>query len=225
MKIKINKQTAFTVGILLFSVISGFVLAQIPEGTQFFRIVNQTTGENVTTIDREGNLNATGNLQADGDLYIAGSVYTPNDAIAEALLDFDTSCASGSHLYVNGNDLACEIDQTGNTSAEIQAAQTINTSAEVEAAMNDSYDYFEILVNETLYVDCNDIYGSPDADFCTDADSGGADVYVNETGDTMTGDLVMNGGDINLTANTDRIRDHTTGLSMYFDSGWVIEVN
>jgi len=53
-------------------------------------------------------------LYIDATAYIdtidAGNVVFPNDAIPEADLDFDTACASGNHLYVNGNDLACEAD-------------------------------------------------------------------------------------------------------------------
>ena len=32
------------------------------------------------------------------------------DEISEAKIDFDTACAAGNHLYVSGNDLACESD-------------------------------------------------------------------------------------------------------------------
>jgi len=42
---------------------------------------------------------------ADGDLSA--------DEISEANINFATSCGAGNHLYINGNDLACETDATG----------------------------------------------------------------------------------------------------------------
>jgi hypothetical protein len=43
-----------------------------------------------------------------------------NDAIAEAKIDFDTSCGSTSKLYVSGNDLDCNSDLF-NTTSQIQS--------------------------------------------------------------------------------------------------------
>jgi hypothetical protein len=40
-----------------------------------------------------------------------------NDAIAEAKIDMDTTCGAGNHLYVNGNDFACEADDDTTYSA------------------------------------------------------------------------------------------------------------
>jgi len=51
------------------------------------------------------------------------------DSISESAIDFDVSCASGSHLYVNGNDLACELDDdTPDTDAEVPDDITIDVS-------------------------------------------------------------------------------------------------
>jgi len=50
--------------------------------------------------------------------------------ISEGKIDFDTSCASGNHLYVSGNDLACETDANTITSCDWTGDQTISTYTE-----------------------------------------------------------------------------------------------
>ncbi|MDD4972640.1 MAG: hypothetical protein PHT07_24685, partial [Paludibacter sp.] len=40
----------------------------------------------------------------------ATTLNLPDNSIAEADINFATACAAGNHLYVNGNDLACEAD-------------------------------------------------------------------------------------------------------------------
>lgn len=68
----------------------------------------------VFTVDKDGNVTVTGFLDV-----TAGTADFADDAINESDLLFATSCAAGNHLYVNGNDLACEADaDTGNCSGD-----------------------------------------------------------------------------------------------------------
>lgn len=41
---------------------------------------------------------------------VTGEFTLTGDSIAEASIDMDTSCAAGNHLYVSGNNFACEAD-------------------------------------------------------------------------------------------------------------------
>lgn len=51
-----------------------------------------------------------------GTLNVFTALSFPADSVAEEDIDFNTACAAGSHLYVNGNDLACETDDDTYTS-------------------------------------------------------------------------------------------------------------
>lgn len=51
----------------------------------------------------------------------------PSDEIPEAAIDFDTACASGNHLFINGNNLDCEADDDQpDSDAEVPDAITIS---------------------------------------------------------------------------------------------------
>jgi len=109
-----------------------------------------------------------------------------SDGIPESKLDFDTSCAAGNHLYISGNDLACEVDKdTYNTTSQMITA--VNGT---ELNLTKSWGYPETdsshdecseitgcvenaITNSTMNktVSCSDIIGSPDSDFCTDMDT------------------------------------------------------
>ena len=123
MKIKINKKT-MAIGIL--AIIFGMVFAKaaIPDAVTF-KIENSTG--TVFTVDKVGHLNATGNIQAGWDLYVEGTIHAGADKLAESIIDFDTSCGTGNHLYVNGNNLACEADDdTPDSDAEVPDAITVD---------------------------------------------------------------------------------------------------
>ena len=66
-------------------------------------------------------VNSLGNWSADKSDYWDTSTdldtVISDDEIAESKIDFDTTCNSGNHLYINGNDLACEADQDTTYSA------------------------------------------------------------------------------------------------------------
>lgn len=59
-------------------------------------------------------LNSLGNWSADKSDYWNASTdldgVIATDEITELKIDFNTACAAGNHLYVNGNNLACEAD-------------------------------------------------------------------------------------------------------------------
>jgi len=142
MKIKTTKKN-FTIGILLTVLLSAILVkAAIPD-TLTFRIENST--DTVFTVDKLGHGNFTGNIQTDLDLVVGGNILAGNDKLKETIIDFDTSCGPGNHLYVNGNNLACEADATGEGG---------NTSAEIIAAVNVSDAYYQISVKDLTCTNC-----------------------------------------------------------------------
>jgi len=63
-----------------------------------------------------------------------------DDEIAEGKIGFSTSCSAGNHLYVSGNDLACEAD-AGNSSFNQTLTDTLyapNTTAGIQALINNT---------------------------------------------------------------------------------------
>lgn len=61
-------------------------------------------------------VDSSGNVTMKGTLLNASTTTSAlfgTDAISESAIDFNTACASGSHYYLNGNDLACEANTVG----------------------------------------------------------------------------------------------------------------
>jgi len=115
MKIKINIKT-LAIGILAIIFGTVFVKAAIPDAVAF-KIENATG--TIFTIDKLGHLNTTGNAQVGWDLYVGGTINAGTDKLAETIIDFDTSCGTGNHLYVDGNNLACEADDDDPEAGEV----------------------------------------------------------------------------------------------------------
>ncbi|MEM4268033.1 MAG: hypothetical protein QXK37_04350, partial [Candidatus Woesearchaeota archaeon] len=78
------------------------------------------------------------------------------DAISEAKIDFDTSCASTSKLYVNGNDLACNADDDQpDSDAEVPDAITVSGGT---LGSNTIASGAAWTVTNTLNIDSNTLY-------------------------------------------------------------------
>jgi len=112
--------------LLLISVVSagnfiirdsnGLNLLTLDNSTGDFNITSGTISENgvllsdlyclLTGCAMSGELNVT-------VLSVNTSVDFPVDSIAEGDINFGTTCAAGNHLYISGNDLACEADNLG----------------------------------------------------------------------------------------------------------------
>ena len=117
--------------ILLIALIT-LVLVSFASAGNF--IIRDSTGTNLLTLDNDtgalnitsGTISENGNLLSDiyclltgcslsgglnvTTLNVTTSVDFPSDSISEGDISFSTVCASGSHLYISGNDLACEPD-------------------------------------------------------------------------------------------------------------------
>lgn len=120
-----------------------------------------------------------GNWSSDKGSYWNESSDLDNDEIAEAKIGFSTACGAGNHYYLSGNDLACE-------------ANTVDTNANT------------ICSGTTTYLDgdggCDDISNVYVNDGCTNCLNAQEieDIYVLNSGDTMTGDLLVNSDNIDL---------------------------
>ena len=85
-------------------------------GAYTFNLTGDTGTEQVidttNTVDIAGGTNGIDTVVGATDTVTINFDWTEvaADAISEAKIDMDTSCAAGNHLYVNGNDLACEAD-------------------------------------------------------------------------------------------------------------------
>ena len=62
------------------------------------------------------NVTITESQVSDADWWDADADLTA-DEISEANINFATSCGAGNHIYIDGNDLACEVDATGGNSS------------------------------------------------------------------------------------------------------------
>ena len=100
-----NKKIAIIIALFIvsvFSVVAGNFQVDYPLGTTHF------------LVSTDGDTNATNlNVLTKLDAALASNVYFATDAISESYLDFDTSCGAGNHLYISGNDLACEANPGG----------------------------------------------------------------------------------------------------------------
>lgn len=71
-------------------------------------------GTDLFLVSKDGDTNATNlNVLTKLDASLATTVDFAADALSESYIDFDTVCGTGNHLYISGNDLACEADDDG----------------------------------------------------------------------------------------------------------------
>lgn len=97
------------------------------------------------------------------------------DSIPEGDVAFATSCGAGNHLYISGNDLACEADSDIDTNE--------STRFDLLAATDCTAGELVIGINDTGGVLCA-------------ADSGGLDNVVEDTTPQLGGNLDLNTFDI-----------------------------
>lgn len=70
-------------------------------------------GTNVFLVSKDGDTNATNlNVLTKLDASLA-TVSFATDALSESYINFDTSCGAGNHLYISGDNLACEPNDGG----------------------------------------------------------------------------------------------------------------
>jgi hypothetical protein len=132
----------------------------IPETHGLYSLGNSTHWWKTAYIKTLENLSVTNLLNTTG-----ATLYFDNDSIAESDINFSTACGSGNHLYINGNDLACEAD----------AGTTYTSDEDYINLVGTQFVFNEAVLNATI-----------DARAATITD-----IWVNETGDTMTGALTM----------------------------------
>ena len=95
----------------LIGVIAGNFNIRSIAGVDLF-LVEDDVDVNVTEVLTARYLNVTEWINASG---ATGGIDFPDDSIDEAEIEFATACAAGNHLYVDGNDLACEPDADTDT--------------------------------------------------------------------------------------------------------------
>lgn len=184
---KIKKTTAFTIGLLIVIAITSVVGAKvIPSGT-WLKILNITSGTEVITMDREGNINATGNIQVDDTLWLGGGGI------------MCTNCINGTQI--KESDLTVQSGWV-NTSAQIWAVVDNDTFHSLDSTM--SY------TNLTVCTGTQILKMSGGAWVCAADDSGGVDSYINTTGDTATGNIVMSAANITLNHTESFIASNAT---------------
>lgn len=262
---------------LMMVLLSSFVVA----GT--FRI-QSPVGTDQFTVDTSGNVNASGTIAESGlllsDVYCAlggctmtGTISSENvtvtgilnatgatldfdaDSIEEADISFGTTCASGSRLYVDSGNLACEIasvadvwvnssgdSMTGNlamgsnniTGVDYVTANFFIGDGSLLTGFNATdtkyFSSYNVVVVDNGAVTYNGSIGNSSAEIwaviangsyqaeisancgagqqvlgvldngtlacVADADSDPADVWINVTGDTMSGNLAMGSNNI-----------------------------
>ncbi len=203
--------------LLVAIVYAGDFRIQQPAGTDIF-IVDGSGNLDVDGTISEGNTllseiycalagcDMTGDLELSGDLTAAtvtittalnmsgATISIDADALDEASINFTTACAAGNHLYISGNDLACEVDATG---AGDGANFWIDQGDVI--TINNTYGF---IINASDY-QINDNTLST--------------IFVNKTGDSMSGQLTMDAG-ANITLSTTSFVTKGNSTYLYFDS-------
>lgn len=78
-----------------------------------------------------GSATTSGSLYISDDLFVNSEFDIPADTLAEGDINFSTSCGSGNHLYINGNDLACETDDDVPEAGDFGAATDLDTNGAI----------------------------------------------------------------------------------------------
>ena len=150
------------------------------------------------------NVSITESQVSDADWWDADDDISANE-ISESKVNFATTCPAGSHLYVNGNDLACEADNT---------ASWTNDSTETSTDLN-------VRVNGNLNVTGTSYLGSMDFTGGNITATRGNFESINVTGTSYLGDFQLD-GDLNLddgTISSGNINvyqpDDTNGVKIY----------
>ena len=79
------------------------------------------------------------------------------DEISEANIAFSTACASGNHYYLNGNDLACEADDTGGDMNDLvddtspQLGGYLDTNTQNIGSTSDEIENIYVGLNTRIY--------------------------------------------------------------------------
>jgi len=115
-----------------------------------------------------------------------------DDELAEAKINFDTVCAAGNHLYVNGDDLACEADDDTTYTANTPLNLTGTVFDLIQCADTEIYKY-----NATA------------GDWECEADGGGMDDLIDDTTPQLGGNLDVNDFGIDGGGNTNMTIDAT----------------
>lgn len=163
-----------------------------------------------------------------------------DDAISKArtflrLTDTPVSYSgqAGNCVVVGAGENALEFGSCGAAGSGNPFDQSLNTTDNVQFAETNVTGWFNGLFNWTTLnnwltftgssLSFNDTRLNESISSYTGNLSGGvSDYYVNTTGDTMTGDLNMVGG--NITLNNTELKDVINGSRIYLDSGvWVVE--
>jgi hypothetical protein len=101
------------------------------------------------------------------------------DGISEIKIDMDTVCGSGSHLYVSGNDFACEADADTTLSEEevedFVGGMLGGTETGIAVTYEDGTNDIDFVVDFTGYDECSEISGC-----VTDAWDANADLATDE---------------------------------------------
>ena len=189
-------------GGLLFTVAVGNFIIQYPAGTQLFKV------------DESGNANATGWL-AEFNINLSDRYYlqTAIDTQGEVETIWGTTLATDTEL---ANNISGVFDVTVNTTTTFSGDVT-GTYDAINIVNAEGLDYHNVTTgmptcgaNELLKFDGTDLSCE------TDQNTGGTDVYVNETGDNVAY-LNVTSGDINL-STTSTIRGNGQGSYFQFEA-------
>jgi len=207
-----KKKNLMTIGFLL--AVFGITLAQLvgagmPQGGHL-KIFNITTGKLVGWWDREGTLNTT-DLEVSDDVTISGEIIC-----TDCIGDSDVSNTLTASNLIAGSSVVSD--------AEVDDTITIDGGT-INLGTN-TYSGLMGVNNLTKCADTQILKMSGSSWACAaDATGGdGVDAYVNTTGDTMTGNLIMNMANITLNHTTSYIKTNTTLNYFRFDSSGNIEI-
>ncbi len=166
----------------------------------YIYVGNGTNDPNGVVVSGDATLSNTGVLTLDADImrdaelgtydYWNESSDLDDDELAEAKINFGTTCAAGNHLYVNGNDLACETDD--------DTTYTANTPLNLTGTVFD-----------LIHCADNEIYKMAGDTWTCEADTGGIDNVVEDLIPQLGGNLDVNDFGIDGGGNTNMTIDGT----------------
>ncbi len=168
----------------------------------YIYVGNGTNDPNGVVVSGDATLSNTGVLTLDADImrdaelgtydYWNESSDLDDDELAEAKINFGTTCAAGNHLYVNGNDLACETDD--------------NTEYTVTTPLNMTGTLIDLIAcaDTEIYK-----YNATVGEWECEADGGGLDNVVEDLAPQLGGNLDVNDFGIDGGGNTNMTIDAT----------------
>ena len=168
----------------------------------YIYVGNSSNDPNGVVVSGDATLSNTGVLTLDADImrdaelgtygYWNESSDLSDDELVEAKINFTTTCAAGSHLYISGDDLACEADD--------------NTEYTADAPLNLTGTVFGL-------IDCADTeiykFNSTTSVFECEPDGGGLDNVVEDLTPELGGNLDVNDFGIDGGGNTNMTIDST----------------